>query len=398
MAFLTAERIAATSLGLLIRELTLPRTIWRNPVGGAFVGAKNDTVSVRLPAYAPARTRALRSGATRVKDSLNERKVDLTLDIDIYKDIGITDEQLTLDIADFGAQVLNPVMVGIVDRMGTEVASTMAGAAYATEIGYTYATGNFWEDVVLASREALNKAHVPMNDRFLALGSNLETAALSTDLFVKANESGDGGDALREATLGRKGGFTIVSAPDLPPDEAYAYHRTAFAMTNMAPIVPAGAPWGAIQTFQGFSIRVVRVFDPDAVEDRVVFDSWMGIDAVTDEGYFDANGLWVPASANLGAEVTLANPSAAADDIIDTAAAHGFEAGDDVVFTELTGGAGLVAGQVYYVIAANLAATTFQVSATPGGAAVNFTTDITAGKVRSGGDVSAVRAVKITGS
>jgi hypothetical protein len=82
-----------------------------------------------------------------------------------------------------------------------------------------------------------------------------------------------------------------------------------------------------------------------------------------------------------GADVALANPSAAADDIIDTTPAHGFAAGDAVVFTALTGGAGLVVNQVYYVIAANLAANTFQVSATPGGAAVNFTTDITAGTV-----------------
>ncbi len=72
--------------------------------------------------------------------------------------------------------------------------------------------------------------------------------------------------------------------------------------------------------------------------------------------------------------------SAAADDILD-ATAHGFVAGDKVAFTALTGGAGLVLGTWYHVIAANLAANTFQVSATPGGAAVNFTTDITAGTV-----------------
>lgn len=73
--------------------------------------------------------------------------------------------------------------------------------------------------------------------------------------------------------------------------------------------------------------------------------------------------------------------SAAADDIIDTTAAHGLVAGDKVGFSALTGGAGLNTTTVYYVIAANLGATTFQVSTTPGGAAVNFTTDITAGNV-----------------
>lgn len=83
-----------------------------------------------------------------------------------------------------------------------------------------------------------------------------------------------------------------------------------------------------------------------------------------------------------GSGVTLAT-SAAADDIVDTAAAHSFAADDVVEFTALTGGAGLSTSTQYFVISANLAATTFQVSATKGGAAINFTTDITAGTVRS---------------
>lgn len=85
---------------------------------------------------------------------------------------------------------------------------------------------------------------------------------------------------------------------------------------------------------------------------------------------------------NNGVAVTLSNPSAAADDIIDTATAHGLVEGDRVVFPTLTGGAGLTALTVYYVIAANLAAQTLQVSATKGGAAINFTTDITAGTLQ----------------
>lgn len=74
--------------------------------------------------------------------------------------------------------------------------------------------------------------------------------------------------------------------------------------------------------------------------------------------------------------------SAAADDIIDAGAAHGLTADDVVYFPTLTGGTGLTAATAfYYVIAANLGAQTFQVSATPGGAAVNFSADITAGTV-----------------
>lgn len=400
MAFLTAGRIVSTALGLLSRESALPKTVWRDPVGD-FAGAKDDTISVRLPAYAPARTRALRSGASRTKDTLNERKVDLTLDVDIYKDVGISDEQMNLDIRDFGVQVLNPIAQGMVQEITSQLASEMSGATYAKTIAYTYSTGKPWVDIILAAREYLNKAHVPVSDRYLAVGASIETALLSTDLFVKANESGDGGSALSDATLGRKAGFTIVTAPELPPNQAIAYHKTAFAMSNKAPAVPAGAAYGEMRSQDGFAMRMVRGFTLDTVEDRTIFDSWLGTAAVTDEGYFDANGVWTPATLDVGPVVTLAT-SAYADDIFDTAAAHGFADGDPVVFTSLTGGDATTAalvGRVVYVIATSLASQTFRVSLTPGGSAFAWgTADISAGTVRKGGAPQLVRAVKITGS
>jgi hypothetical protein len=97
--------------------------------------------------------------------------------------------------------------------------------------------------------------------------------------------------------------------------------------------------------------------------------------------YLNCAAVNVPSYAlQIGAEswVALAT-SAAADDIIDTATPHGLAVGEPVRFAGLTGGAGLTAGITYYVIAASFGTSTFKVSTTPGGAAVNFTTDITAG-------------------
>jgi hypothetical protein len=93
------------------------------------------------------------------------------------------------------------------------------------------------------------------------------------------------------------------------------------------------------------------------------------------------------AGAMLGANKTLST-SAAADDIVD-ATAHGLSNGDAIVFTALTGGTGVTAGRVYWVIADNLTADDFQFSATPGGAAVDFTADITAGTVAKVTDTGA---------
>lgn len=63
------------------------------------------------------------------------------------------------------------------------------------------------------------------------------------------------------------------------------------------------------------------------------------------------------------------------------ATGHPLNNGDRVIFPTLTGGSGLTAATVaYFVIDA--AVNSFKVSATPGGAAVNFTTDISGGTCR----------------
>ncbi len=70
--------------------------------------------------------------------------------------------------------------------------------------------------------------------------------------------------------------------------------------------------------------------------------------------------------------------SAATDIISD--AGHPFVNGDQVTFTSITGGAGLTAGNTYF-IANSVAGVSYQLSITTGGAAINFTTDITAANI-----------------
>ena len=68
----------------------------------------------------------------------------------------------------------------------------------------------------------------------------------------------------------------------------------------------------------------------------------------------------------------------AATDVI-TATGHIYTADQTVIFSAITGGTGLAANTVYFV--RNPSGNTFQLSTTSGGAAINFTTNITAGTV-----------------
>lgn len=76
---------------------------------------------------------------------------------------------------------------------------------------------------------------------------------------------------------------------------------------------------------------------------------------------------------------TAAVTGVAASDVISDAG-HTFVAGDPVVFTALTGGAGLVVGTTYF-IRNPVAGVSYELSATTGGALLNFTTDISAGTI-----------------
>lgn len=290
--FIKPEVVVNAAIGLLEREVVLPRLVWRQAAAD-FTGAKDDTVSLRLPAYLKANKRELRSGATRDKSSLHQRKVDVTLDTDLYLDVPVTDEEMTLDIKNFGAEVLSPMIGGIARGAEDHIYDTMAGADYADQNEFEIDLEDM-KGSIAEARELLNKGNVPMEGRTLAIGSEVDSAMIQLDNLVRADQSGST-DALREALIGRVYGFNVVMSPLLAPGEAFAFHRTAFPMASRAPIVSAGAPWGASASANGFAVRTVRVFDPDQVEDRAIADSWIGSGVTTDAGTFDSSGRFEPA-------------------------------------------------------------------------------------------------------
>lgn len=78
-------------------------------------------------------------------------------------------------------------------------------------------------------------------------------------------------------------------------------------------------------------------------------------------------------------------------------AGHSFVANTPIVFTALTGGAGLTVGTTYFV-RNPVAGVSYELSATSGGALLNFTTDITAGTVGRAFGTSGSNFVHKTGN
>jgi phenylpyruvate tautomerase PptA (4-oxalocrotonate tautomerase family) len=277
--FLKPEVIAATALGLLQREVVLPQLVWNDAISD-FAGAKNDTISIRVPSRLEAREYGWRNdrSSSIVLDELDETKIDVTLNHDIYSAVGVTDEEMTLDIRDFGTQVLAPQTYAVARAVEDLLVTTIEGATYATTV--TIDEANPFKAAV-AARTALNKAEVPRDGRVLLVGADVEAAMLNSELLKRVDESGTDG-ALREAQIGRYAGFNVIGSNAIDPSTAYAFVRSAFIFAMRAPVIPAGVSFGQSMSDSGIAMRWIRDYDPTKLRDRSVLNTFVGTAVVKD--------------------------------------------------------------------------------------------------------------------
>jgi hypothetical protein len=293
-AFLKAEKIISQGLGLLQRELILPRLVTRYGKSD-FVGAKNDTVNVKIPAILQAREYEWRTRTAPITyDELEEFTIPVTLDKHPYSGVAVTDEELTLDIASWGEQVARPQIRAVAEKLESYIADEMENATYANSVTYTPPASPSADDLsfystLVEARQILNTANVPAAGRVALLGANVEASALQSAHLVKVNEAGSD-SALRDAVIGRIAGFTVIgNVNSVDPDFAVAFHPTAFAFANVAPDVPSGATAGAGLTFDSLAMRWIRDYDPDYLRDRSVYSSFAGTASVEDERASDGS-------------------------------------------------------------------------------------------------------------
>lgn len=301
-SFIKPEVYSSTALGLLERELLAPALVW-NWNSAEFTGAQDDTVNIKVPGKLTARDRSLRATGEDRKiqlDTLSETKISVKLDQFPYSAVPVTDEEMTLDITDFGSQILAPQVRAMAEKLETMMIGNITGATYAdgvdelgtnaTKVKGTIAIDDFYGaggngiyGALVRARKTLNMRHVDANNRVLLLGADLEEELLNTPNLIKANEAGSD-SALRDATIGRIAGFDAVVSNSIPANEAYVFHKTAFVMATAAPVVPDGASFGSSQSANGISLRWLKDYDANYAIDRSILDCFAGTDVVLDGG------------------------------------------------------------------------------------------------------------------
>ncbi|MCK2239394.1 MULTISPECIES: P22 phage major capsid protein family protein [unclassified Crossiella] len=279
---LTPKQIASASLAALEQQTVLAATTWRDAEAD-FAGKRGDTVTVRTgTVVGPARRYNRAENKPIVIDDVVEHAVDVKLSDYLYKGVAVTDEQLSLHIADFTTRVAVPQAKSV----ATEVEVMVAAQMNALTGSLTFKPdGSDVHRQILAARTRLNKAGVPREDRFLAVSAEIEAVILDDPNKRLINADSDTWTAaLREAVIGRLYGFNVVPSVYIADGSAVAYHRTGFPLVTRAMEVPSGASFGESMTYNDIALRLIRDYDPGYQQDRSVVSTLAGTTTTLDEG------------------------------------------------------------------------------------------------------------------
>lgn len=277
MSLITAERISALAVELLGRQLVLAGTVSRVP-GADFSGPSGGTVTLRVPIPRTARVQAA-PGAPITFDPVTETPVNVSV-IHVYDGVRITDQDLSLNVEDFGRQYIGPQVEAVARRGERELADAMNDVASTitlpedpVDLDNWDARG--WEDAVLEAGEILDRNDVPAGDRYFAASPEVARRLLRIDKFTAVDASGTA-TALRQAILGSLYGFTFVKSNNLDAGSAVAYHSSGFAFGTLAPVAPAGAVDSATATQGGVALRTIRQYNASILSEEMVTSTFVG--------------------------------------------------------------------------------------------------------------------------
>lgn len=309
-------KLVAAALPLLKRQLILSGFIDKQS-GAEFQGAQGDVLNIRRPAVLAARSEAITRSKTRsiLTDEVVESTIQVKLDTHVYSAVDITDAEATLDVDSFAAQILAPQVESIATDLDLKVRDALETLPdLKDDKGVTVAIGRNPDPEVQGKairlaipklRRVLNANHVPAGGRVLLVGSEIESLLITDPALSKLNESGTT-DALREASIGRLYGFTIVGSDVIKADEMIAVHPTAFKLALIAPVAPAGAAFATSQSANGVAMRYIRDYNSDKAMDRSFLSVYSGISPVLDPLIND-RGQYVDATNKVIAAPTPAN-------------------------------------------------------------------------------------------
>jgi hypothetical protein len=268
---LSAETISKAAVELLANQAVLVNTVL--PITRDDYTGSGGTTSLRVSRPIPAATFTGSITATPVV----EHAVSVA-PVHKYNAVNVSAADATLSVLDFAAEILNPLIAGIVEVAEATIAAQLHGVTESGDFDITDEASI--RASVLAMRKTLVKNKVAQGQRFLACSPEVVEALLSVPTFVDASKAGQS-DTLTSGAVGSIYGLQVLEVNDLD-DEAVAYGRSAFAFASLTSPDPRGGATSVSASSGGVAIRATYDYDITALSDVVALDGWYGCAPVLD--------------------------------------------------------------------------------------------------------------------
>jgi hypothetical protein len=286
--YILPSLIAKTALATLHHSMVLANLVWRD-FDADFTGQQGDTVTIRKPATFTAEEFNRAAGITL--QAITESSTDISIDTIANVSVPVTDEEMTLDIADFKTQVLNGMVVAIAEKIDGDLAELLVDTANGVGGGGVASGVSEPTDAYRTALAKLGRSKIPLTDRYAVLSPEAHADVLGEDKLIKVNESGSS-NALRQAIIGDLLAFVNYTSGVLgagPGDrgqaDGVAFHKQAVALVVRPLNTPKGlaASQVAREDFNGLSMRVVYSYNNNKKQDEVSVDVLYGKKALRPE-------------------------------------------------------------------------------------------------------------------
>ncbi|MGW2478590.1 hypothetical protein ACWCWQ_01970 [Streptomyces sp. NPDC001571] len=309
-AIYEAEKLSAVALANIEQSVVLAGTVQKHP-SADFDGAKGHVVNVRRPAMLNGFDEDIDAGKGKIgssddeytarhikSEALNETVIGVKLDRHVYSAVDLSDAEMSLSVSNFATQVAMPQTEAIVNKLEFMVANLLSTGKNDAGSATLWTNENSSTvEIDLADHEKAGKAvrfaiaqlatqltqkNIPTSGRFLVMGAQAAGLLLADPNLSQVQAAGEA-SALRDATITRLHGFTIVQDNRIGEFDIYAYHPTAIQLVTRAPAVPAGGvAAGSSAADGGYAIRWIRDYNSMTASERSFLSSYAGVTFVTD--------------------------------------------------------------------------------------------------------------------
>ena len=203
--------------------------------------------------------------------AVTEDKVLVKLDKIADVSVEVTAKEMTLNIQDFGLQIVQGAMEAIAQKIDADIMGLADDIDQASgSDGFAPAT---LADLA-AGRKLLVEAKAPLANRRGVFSPAAAANLLQLDVISKADAAGRT-DGLREANMGRILGLDLYETQNAT--RSMLFHRDAFAFVSRPMALPIGGATGAVEDFEGIAIRVTADYEMTSKQNVMSFDVLYGV-------------------------------------------------------------------------------------------------------------------------